>query len=181
MEFDGEREIAATRQEVFDALNDPEVLSRSIPGCEDFQKLSDTEMEATIVNKIGPVTAKFKCKIALSDIVAPESYTLSGEGSGGGSIAKGSAKVSLDDLGEKTMLHYTFNADISGKLAQLGSRLIEGSVAKLTDDFFNVFSANVTGADVSKLQTSNVLQNASRTVWVILGLIAVGIAAWLLL
>jgi len=146
MQLNDKIRIEAPREQVYAALNDPEVLKKSIPGCEEIIQISETEMTASIVAKIGPIKAKFKGKVTLSDLNPPQSYTISGEGTGGtAGFAKGGAKVSLEADGTATILHYEVQAEVGGKLAQLGGRLIEGTAKKMAGDFFNAFSAAVTG------------------------------------
>jgi carbon monoxide dehydrogenase subunit G len=141
MDMTGEYKIAAPRARVWAALNDPEILRKAIPGCEELNKLSDTELEATAKAKIGPVSARFKGKVVLSNLNPPEGYTLTGEGSGGAAgFAKGEAVVSLVEDGEVTILRYTVKASIGGKLAQLGQRLVDGAAKKMADEFFDKFS-----------------------------------------
>jgi carbon monoxide dehydrogenase subunit G len=144
MDLTGEYRIPAPRETVWAALNNPEILKACIPGCEELNKTSDTEFVARVVAKIGPVKAGFSGKVALSDIDPPNGYTISGEGQGGAAgFAKGGAKVWLDsvDGGTATVLHYSADAQIGGKLAQIGSRLVEGSARKLADEFFAAFAA----------------------------------------
>ncbi len=146
MDMKGEYRIEAPRQEVWDALNDPEILKRAIPGCEEITKTSDTEMTAKVTAKVGPVKAKFQGQVTLSDIVPPESYTISGEGKGGAAgFAKGGAKVALAEDGPATVLTYEVHANVGGKLAQIGSRLIDGTAKKMADDFFGAFATLVGG------------------------------------
>lgn len=141
MDMTGEYKIAAPRERVWAALNDPDVLRKAIPGCEELNKLSDTELEATARAKIGPVSAKFKGKVVLSELNSPESYVLTGEGSGGAAgFAKGEAKVVLTSEGDATVLRYTVKATIGGKLAQMGQRLVDGAAKKMADEFFDKFS-----------------------------------------
>ena len=141
MDMSGEYKIAAPRARVWAALNDPEILRQAIPGCEELNKLSDTELEATAKAKIGPVSARFKGKVVLSNLNPPEGYTLTGEGSGGAAgFAKGEAVVSLVEDGDATILRYTVKATIGGKLAQLGQRLVDGAAKKMADEFFDKFS-----------------------------------------
>jgi len=141
MDMTGEYKIAAPRERVWAALNDPETLRQAIPGCEELNKLSDTELEATAKAKIGPVSARFKGKVTLSELNPPESYTLTGEGTGGAAgFVKGEAKVALTSEGEATILRYTVKATIGGKLAQLGQRLVDGAAKKMADEFFDKFS-----------------------------------------
>ena len=141
----GERRIAAPRQVVWDALNDPAVLKASIPGCDTLDKLSDTQMKATVSIKLGPISAKFAGAVQLTDIDPPNGYTIGGEGQGGvAGFAKGSAKVALTDDGAGTLLSYNVNAQVGGKLAQLGARLIDATAKQMAEAFFNRFSAQVT-------------------------------------
>ncbi len=141
MDMTGSERIAAPRDKVYEALNDPEILKASIPGCESIEKLSDTEMTATVVTKVGPVKAKFQGAVTLSDLDPPNGYTISGEGKGGpAGFAKGGAKVRLEEDGGATVLHYEVKADVGGKLAQLGSRLIDGTAKKLSGEFFSRFA-----------------------------------------
>ena len=146
MDMNGEALIAAPRERVYEALNDPEILKRSIPGCEEIEKVSDTEMSAKVVAKVGPVKAKFNGHVTLSDLNPPESYTISGEGKGGAAgFAKGSAKVSLEPNGAATIMRYEVKAQVGGKLAQLGGRLIDGTAKKMADQFFANFGDIVAG------------------------------------
>ncbi|MDZ4868474.1 MAG: carbon monoxide dehydrogenase subunit G [Alphaproteobacteria bacterium] len=141
MDMTGEYKIAAPRERVWAALNDPDILRQAIPGCEELNKLSDTELEGAARAKIGPVSARFKGKVTLSELNPPESYVLTGEGSGGAAgFAKGEAKVVLTPDGETTVLRYTVKATIGGKLAQLGQRLVDGAAKKMADEFFDKFS-----------------------------------------
>lgn len=144
MEMTGSERIAAPRELVYRALNDPEVLKAAIPGCETIEKLSDTEMTATVVTKVGPVKAKFQGAVTLSHLDPPNGYTISGEGKGGAAgFAKGGARVRLEEDGGVTVLHYEVKADVGGKLAQLGSRLIDGTARKLAGEFFARFGGIV--------------------------------------
>ena len=150
MEMSGEYRIAAPRQKVWEALNDPEILKASIPGCQELEKRSDTEMAATVVTKIGPVKATFKGEVTLSNINAPAGYTIAGEGKGGvAGFAKGGADVSLVEDGSDTILRYTAKAQVGGKLAQLGARLIDATAKQMADQFFGAFAARVGGADTA--------------------------------
>jgi uncharacterized protein len=144
MEMNGTQKIAAKREDVYAALNDTEVLKQCIVGCESIEKLSDTEMRATMTLKVGPVKASFKGMIILSDLDPPNSYTITGEGSGGpAGFAKGGANVRLMADGNATILEYTAKADVGGRLAQLGGRLIDNTAIKLAGDFFEKFGAIV--------------------------------------
>ena len=144
MEMTGEHRIAAPRSVVWDGLNDPEVLRRSIPGCESLSKTSPTEMTATVTAKVGPVKATFGGQVTLSNLNPPESYTITGEGKGGATgFAKGGADVKLVEDGDGTLLQYAVKASIGGKMAQLGARLIDGTARKMAEEFFARFAAEV--------------------------------------
>ena len=144
MDMKGEERIPAPREAVWEALNDPEVLKASIPGCQELEKTSDTGFSATVQAKVGPVKAKFKGEVSLSDIDPPNGYTISGEGKGGAAgFAKGGAKVSLAEDGGETVLSYEVDANVGGKLAQIGSRLIDSTAKKMAGDFFAKFSEEV--------------------------------------
>lgn len=140
MDLKDQRRIAAPREAVFAALNDPEILAKAIPGCESLDKVSDTEFAAVVTAKVGPVRAKFNGQVTLSDLNPPESYTITGEGKGGAAgFAKGGAVITLVEDGDGTLLVYEVKADVGGKLAQLGGRLIEGTSKKLAGEFFSTF------------------------------------------
>ena len=142
MDMTGEYRIAAPREAVWKALNDPDVLKQCIPGCESVDKTSDTEFTARVTSAIGPVKAKFTGKVKLGDLDPPNGYTISGEGQGGAAgFAKGGAKVRLAADGDATVLSYEVNATVGGKLAQIGSRLIDGVARKMADEFFGRFVA----------------------------------------
>lgn len=144
MDLNGEVRIAAPRATVWAALNDPDVLAKAIPGCESIVKESDTAFTARVVAKFGPVKATFSGKVTLSDLDPPNGYTISGEGQGGAAgFAKGGATVALQADGDATVLRYAAKGDVGGKLAQIGSRLVEGTARKLADDFFGRFAAAV--------------------------------------
>ncbi len=146
MDMKGEHRIEAPRQRVWEALNDPEILKQCIPGCEEIVKTSDTEMTAKVTIKVGPVKAKFQGRVTLSDLNPPESYTISGEGkSGAAGFAKGGAEVHLAEDGAATVMTYEVHANVGGKLAQVGARLIDGTAKKMANDFFGKFAAVVGG------------------------------------
>lgn len=146
MKLSDEKRIAAPREAVWAGLNDPEVLKASIPGCDSLDKTSDTGFEAVVRAKVGPVKAKFKGVVELSDLNPPESYRISGEGKGGAAgFAKGGATVTLVEDGDGTILKYDVDADVGGKLAQIGGRLLEGTTKKLAGEFFDNFEAALTG------------------------------------
>jgi uncharacterized protein len=144
MTMTGEVQLAALREDVWAKLNDPEVLRVCIPGCESLEKLSDTEFQAVATNKIGPVKARFKGKVRLTDLDPPNGYRISGEGDGGvAGFAKGGAVVALQPKDGGTLLTYNVEAQIGGKLAQLGQRLVNGAAKKLADQFFAKFAQAV--------------------------------------
>jgi carbon monoxide dehydrogenase subunit G len=144
MEMQGSRRIAAPRAVVWAALNDPEVLKTAIPGCQELTGSAEDGFEAVVKQKVGPVSATFQGRVALGDVVPLESYTISGEGKGGAAgFAKGGAAVKLADEGDGTLLTYDVTAHVGGKLAQLGSRLIDGFAKKMADSFFENFQAAV--------------------------------------
>ena len=141
MELNDEVVINAPRDKVYAALNDPEILKECIPGCEELIQHSDTELEAKVVLKVGPVKARFGGNVQLDKTGAPGAFSLSGEGSGGtAGFAKGGADVTLEEDGDKTILRYAARVDIGGKLAQLGSRLIQSTAKKLSAKFFTKFA-----------------------------------------
>jgi carbon monoxide dehydrogenase subunit G len=145
MDMNGSQRIEASREKVYAALNDVDVLKQCIPGCESIEKTSDNEMNAKVTLRIGPVKASFTGKVILSDFDPPNGYKISGEGAGGmAGFAKGSAVVKLEADGDATILHYTVKADVGGKLAQLGGRLIDATATKLAGEFFEKFS-NIVG------------------------------------
>ena len=145
--IEGEERIAASVQKVWEALNDPDMLKACIPGCETLEKKSDTELAAIVVLKIGPIKARFAGEVTLKNLNPPHSYTIEGEGKGGiAGFAKGGADVSLTEDGpDATILKYTTKADVGGKIAQLGSRLISSTSKKLAGEFFSTFNAKVSG------------------------------------
>lgn len=146
MKLSDEKRIEAPREDVWRGLNDPDILRQSIPGCESLERVSDTEFNAEVQAKVGPVKAKFKGSVTLSDLNPPESYRISGEGKGGAAgFAKGGATITLSEDGDATILKYDVDADVGGKLAQIGGRLLEGTSKKLAGEFFNNFEAALKG------------------------------------
>ena len=146
MDMSGEFRIPASREAVWKALNDPAILKQCIAGCEELNKLSDTEFVAKVVARVGPVKATFNGKVTLSDLDPPSGYKITGEGQGGAAgFAKGGADVRLQPDGSGTLLKYTVNAAIGGKLAQIGARLIDGTAHKMAEDFFAKFASLVAG------------------------------------
>ncbi len=147
MDMTGERLIAAPREAVWTALNDPEVLKACIPGCESIEQISPNELKALAAVKLGPISARFTGKMDLSEVDPPNSYTISGEGQGGvAGFAKGSAKVRLVDEADGTRLFYVVNSQIGGKMAQLGARLIDSTAKSYAETFFTRFSEHVAPA-----------------------------------
>lgn len=142
LEMSGSYDIALPREKVWAALNDPAVLKGCIPGCEELEQVSPTELKALVVAKIGPVKAKFRGTVVLSELDPPNGYRIGGEGEGGvAGFAKGGAVVRLVEVETGTRLDYTAEAQIGGKLAQLGQRLVAGTAKKLADDFFRNLAA----------------------------------------
>ena len=147
MQINDSQRIPASKDKVWAALNDPEVLKACIPGCQSLEMTSPTEMTATVIFKVGPVKATFGGKVTLSELDPPNSYRITGEGSGGvAGFAKGGAAVRLEaESPDVTILHYEVDAQIGGKLAQLGQRLIDSTARKLSADFFAAFGKAVRG------------------------------------
>jgi uncharacterized protein len=146
MTMAGEVQLAATREAVWEKLNDPDVLKACIPGCEELVRSADNQFSAVAKMKVGPVSARFRGRVTLSDLVPPSSYRISGEGEGGiAGFAKGVATVALVANEEGTLLSYGVEAQIGGKLAQLGQRLISGSAKKIADEFFSRFADVIKG------------------------------------
>ena len=148
MEMTGRYQIPAPRAKVWAALNDPVVLKQCIPGCQEMEKVSDTEMTATVKTKVGPVSATFIGTITLSNIDPPNGYTITGEGKGGvAGFAKGGADVALSDDNGVTLLTYSAKGQVGGKLAQVGARLVDASAKQMADQFFAAFAEKVGSED----------------------------------
>lgn len=146
MTLTGEFQLPAAREKVWSMLNDSAVLKVCIPGCEQLEQLSPTEFQAVAVTKIGPVKARWKGKVRLTDLDPPNAYRISGEGEGGvAGFAKGGAAITLTEKEGGTLLSYNVEAQIGGKLAQLGQRLVAGASKKMADEFFTKFAAAVAG------------------------------------
>ena len=155
MQMNDSQRIPAPKDKVWAALNDPEVLKKCIPGCQSLEMSSPTDMTATVVFRVGPVKATFGGKVTLSDLDPPNSYRISGEGSGGvAGFAKGGATVRLEsESPDMTILHYDVDAQIGGKLAQLGQRLIDSTANKLAGEFFAAFGEVVGGTAEAPVET----------------------------
>jgi len=151
MKLSGSYQINLEKQKVWEALNDAEILRQSIPGCESFIKNSDTEFTATATNKIGPFNASFTGDIQLKEINAPNSYVIEGSGNSLVGFASGEARVNLDDIEGGTRLTYDVEANVGGKIAQVGSRLIDMTAKKMADIFFGNFSELVSSNNVSNV------------------------------
>ena len=144
MEMKGEQLIAASQADTWAALNDPEILKACIPGCESIERVTDSEYAVQMTARVGPVAAKFKGKLTLSDLKPPQSYSIAFEGQGGvAGFGKGGAQVQLAPEGEATRLCYQVKASVGGKLAQIGSRLVDAAARKLANDFFTAFNEKV--------------------------------------
>lgn len=165
MEIKGEYRISASREKVFAALNDTAVLQACIPGCESLEKTSDTEMKAKVRMRIGPVSASFTGKVTLSDLDPPNGYRISGEGQGGAAgFAKGGAVVTLTEDAGDTLLSYNVDAQVGGKIAQVGARLIDGTAKKLADEFFGKFTAMVGAPPPAVVSVASALETAAPTI-----------------
>jgi len=183
MDMAGERLISAPQNTVWSALNDPEILKACIPGCESLEATSDSEMTAVAAVKLGPISARFSGRVKLSDIDPPNGYTLSGEGKGGpAGFAKGAAKVRLTPAPEGTLLSYTVEAQVGGKIAQLGARLIDATAKSMADQFFTKFVDQVQAlvprnATASVPRVAPVETKPNTTPWMLVVAAAVGLVA----
>ena len=160
MKLTGSYKIPTDKQTVWEALNNPDILQKCIPGCEEFKKNSDTSFTATATNKIGPFNASFTGDVELQDLNPPNSYTLVGQGNSPVGFASGEAKVTLTEEGGETLLTYDVEANVGGKIAQVGSRLIDMTAKKMADIFFGKFTDEVSPAGLS---TSNQGSSVSAT------------------
>ncbi len=144
MEMTGSQTLPVSRQIAWDALNDPEILKTSITGCDELTRTSESEFATLVTAAVGPVKAKFKAKLTLLDVVAPESYTIRFDGQGGvAGFGKGEARVKLTAVGKSTLLEYSAKASVGGKLAQIGSRLVDATAQKMAGEFFTKFNAEL--------------------------------------
>ncbi len=173
MELKGERRLPVDRETAWRALNDPERLRAAIPGCEAIERTGDNEYRVAMVAALGPVRAKFRGRLRLADVVMPERYTLRFEGEGGpAGFAKGSAQVTLADEGTSTLVGYTVAAQVGGKIAQIGNRLIDSAALKMADDFFAAFERQLTppgaarASVLEELESSFVLHDPRTWTWV---------------
>jgi carbon monoxide dehydrogenase subunit G len=183
MEMTGEQLIPVPQDKVWRGLNDPEVLKACIAGCESIEKVSDNEYKVVIVAAVGPVKAKFAGKLVLADLNPPNSYSLSFEGSGGAAgFGKGGAQVSLKSEGSATRLSYSAKASVGGKLAQVGSRLIDGVAKKMADDFFAAFNEKLAGGASATSDEVTAPVAAKRTLhpaWWVAGAVLVALLVYL--
>ena len=164
MKMNGEFRVPTDRETVWQALNDPEVLKACLPGCQEIEKTSDTEMTATLTLKVGPVKATFAGGVTLSDLDPPNSYTLSGQGQGGAAgFASGEARVRLVDDGGGTVVHYDVDAKVGGKLAQIGSRLIDSTAKKLSKQFFDSLAETLGGGEEADAEAAPAPEVAAPT------------------
>jgi carbon monoxide dehydrogenase subunit G len=173
MEMSSSRVVPASVDATWRALNDPEVLKACIAGCESIERITDNEYAVTMTARVGPVSAKFSGRIVLSDIVAPTSYTITFDGQGGAAgFANGNAKVQLAPEASGTRINYQASAQVGGKLAQIGSRLVDGAAAKVADDFFGRLVEHLGGGTgaAAGLPPPEAVKKAMSTMWLRLGL-----------
>ena len=179
MEIKGEYQIDSSRENVWLALNDPEMLKKCIPGCESLEKTSDTELDATVMAAIGPVRARFKTRISLENLNPPESYTLTGESKAGAAgFGRGSADVTLAENEGGTLLTYSADFKVGGKLAQVGSRLVVGATKKTADDFFGTFSRELDPAAERIDVEEDSGGTANTRTWMAVGAAVVVLLIW---
>jgi uncharacterized protein len=183
MELNGERLIPAPIATTWQALNDPAILRDCIAGCESIERTGEDAYEALVAVKVGPVSARFKGKLQMSDIKPPHSYTIHFDGQGGvAGHGKGSADVALAEEGQQTRLRYTARAQVGGKMAQVGSRLIDAAAGKITEDFFNAFEARLKPTTVGEVAGAPAPAAAapSRMMWWVAGslVVVLGLVWW---
>ncbi len=196
MELTGERLIPASRADTWAALNDPAVLKSCIAGCESLDNTGPDAFAAVVALRVGPVSARFKGNLQMTNIVAPSSYTINFDGQGGvAGFGKGSADVALTEQGAQTLLKYAARAQVGGKMAQVGSRLIDAAAGKITDDFFKAFEAHLlalnpqiaadaaaAGAAAPSPSTAvskQAPQPGNNTIWYVVGAVLVLVALYL--
>ena len=181
MKLSGSYQIDLEKQKVWESLNDPNILKQAIPGCEKFRKNSDTEFTVTATNKIGPFNASFTGDIELKDINAPDSYIIEGSGNSPVGFASGSAKVNLKDFEGGTKLIYEVEANVGGKIVQVGSRLIDITAKKMADIFFSKFSKLISPEKISSIE-KKVEKKSQNNIFIYISLIIlIVIAAYLIL
>lgn len=186
MELQGERLIPASVDATWAALNDPQVLKDCITGCESLERTGDTNFQALMAVKVGPVNARFKGRLEMRDVVPLRSYTIVFDGSGGvAGFGKGSADVALEPQGAQTRLTYQARAQVGGKIAQIGSRLVDAAAAKIADEFFSAFEARLRPAEAA-VEPAAAAEPAGRwgvpaLAWWVAGAVVLGLLAWLLL
>src|SRR5262245_7893866 len=182
MQLISHRTVPASVEQTWAALNDPETLKACIPGCESIERTSDHEMKVAMTARVGPVSAKFNGKIELSDVVPPSSYRMSFEGQGGAAgFARGEAKVALVSEDGGTRIDYSATAQVGGKLAQIGSRLVDAAAAKVADDFFSCFAARLGATKAAEPAAAPIAASRSllwRLVLAIVIIVAVAIYWW---
>jgi carbon monoxide dehydrogenase subunit G len=183
MEIKGEYQIASSRETVWLALNDPAMLKQCIPGCESLEKISDTELTATVMASIGPVRARFNTRLTLENLNPPESYTLVGESKAGAAgFGRGSADVTLTENVDGTLLSYVADFRVGGKLAQVGSRLVLGATKKTADDFFGTLSRELDPGATRVSLDDTVEGTATARTWLkVAGVVVVLLIWWFLL
>lgn len=180
----GQFQIGASRQAVWEALNDPAILQQCIPGCQSIEQVDEQKMRAVVVASIGPVKAKFNANLSLENLNPPESYTLAGDSKAGAAgFGRGSADVTLSEHDGGTRLAYTASFSVGGKLAQIGSRLVEGATRKIADDFFSNFAAALAPDELDENIEPEVTAPAiTRRTWIGVGAaVAVLLIWWFLL
>lgn len=196
MEMQGQRQLGVTQQQAWEALNDPEMLKKCVPGCDKMELQQDGGYAVGMAVKIGPVSAKFSGKIALVDVNPPESYTLNFEGQGGvAGFGKGSSQVKLSPNEAGTLLDYSVNAQVGGKIAQLGQRLVDGAAKGMAEDFFSRFEAALIerypqgeavppGGPAVPAQAPGQAQadkpGSSRTLWIVAGAVVLVLVYFML-
>ena len=180
MELSGEFKIDASRQSVWDALNDPGMLQKCIPGCESIEQVGDNEFNAVVVAAIGPVKARFNSGIALENLNPPSSYTLTGQSKAGAAgFGRGSADVSLEENDGGTRLTYTANFSVGGKLAQVGSRLVEGATRKIAEEFFGRLADELGDREVpAEMPYPKPDSGMSKRTWIGIGAAVLVLLIW---